>query len=361
MYACVASHSNADSDSDSDSNAESDSDYNSNSDSNADSDSDSDSNADSDSDFNSDSDADSVRLIRTGGCLGLRDVRVVVPTAILRGETAVLWCHFNLQGDSLYSVKWYKGRREFYRFTPKEDPPMKIFPIQGLYVDRTRSNDTQLTLNNMEPSMSGRYSCEVSADAPSFHTSLVSGDLEVVEVPYDRPVISGVRTRYRLGDKLRSNCSSSWSRPAAKLTWLVNDVQASPHQLVHYPIRREEESDRESSQLGLQLPVKPHHFETGRLKIRCIASIHDVYWQSTEKSVEEDRPKGIKLGAVGPEFVPNIPEPSTAHPRLRNNFYDDYEDIEKPAVPIPSVGSYSRRWRLLWVTPLMLSLLTVIR
>ncbi|XP_067009687.2 cell adhesion molecule 1 isoform X2 [Anabrus simplex] len=267
-----------------------------------------------------------LRCTGTGGCLGLRDVRVVVPIAILRGDSAVLSCHFNLEGDSLYSVKWYKGRREFYRFTPKEDPPMKIFPIQGLHVDRTHSNDTQLTLNHMEPNMSGRYSCEVSADAPSFHTSLVSGDLEVVEIPVDRPSITGVRARYRLGEELQCNCSSSWSRPAAKLTWLVNDEQASQHELKPYPARRDAHSDRENSLLGLQLVVKPHHFQTGRLKIRCIASIHDVYWQSTEKSVEEDRPKGIKLGAVGPEFVPNLPELSTAHPRLRNNLYDDYEN-----------------------------------
>jgi hypothetical protein len=60
---------------------------------------------------------------------------VTVPHAILLGETATLFCHFDLEGDSLYSVKWYKGRREFYRFTPKEDPAMKIFPIFGLEVE----------------------------------------------------------------------------------------------------------------------------------------------------------------------------------------------------------------------------------
>jgi hypothetical protein len=65
----------------------------------------------------------------------LKDVRVTVPAAVLKDGTATLFCHFDLEGDSLYSVKWYKGRREFYRFTPKEDPAMKIFPIFGLEVE----------------------------------------------------------------------------------------------------------------------------------------------------------------------------------------------------------------------------------
>lgn len=32
---------------------------------------------------------------------------------------------------------------------------------------------------------------------------------------------------------------------------------------------------------------------SGKLKIRCSASIYDIYWQSTEVSAEEDRPRVI--------------------------------------------------------------------
>ena len=42
------------------------------------------------------------------------------------------------------------------------------------------SNMTHVVLENVQFSTSGQYSCEVSADAPSFHTALVSGDLNVV-------------------------------------------------------------------------------------------------------------------------------------------------------------------------------------
>ena len=64
----------------------------------------------------------------------LRDVRVKIPTAVRKSDNVVLNCYYDMEGDSLYSVKWYKGRREFYRYSPKENPAMKAFPIAGVHV-----------------------------------------------------------------------------------------------------------------------------------------------------------------------------------------------------------------------------------
>lgn len=52
--------------------------------------------------------------------------------AVKEGDNAVLRCLFDLNGDSLYSVKWYKGGREMYRYMPREVPSVKVFPIAGL-------------------------------------------------------------------------------------------------------------------------------------------------------------------------------------------------------------------------------------
>ncbi|KAL9693659.1 hypothetical protein quinque_012944 [Culex quinquefasciatus] len=109
----------------------------------------------------------------------LRDVQVTVPQAVRRGDNAMLYCHYDMDGENLYSVKWYKGRREFYRYTPKENPAMKVFPVAGVIVKRVASNESQLMLVGLNVASSGKYSCEVSADAPSFHTMIVTGDLEV--------------------------------------------------------------------------------------------------------------------------------------------------------------------------------------
>lgn len=64
----------------------------------------------------------------------LRDVTVSVPKAIQKGENAILKCNYDMEGDILYSVKWYKGRREFYRYTPKENPAVRTFPVTGIHV-----------------------------------------------------------------------------------------------------------------------------------------------------------------------------------------------------------------------------------
>lgn len=66
---------------------------------------------------------------------GLRDVRITVPIAVKRGDNAQLICNYDLEGDTLYSVKWYKGSREFYRYLPKEKPAIKLFPVAGIVVD----------------------------------------------------------------------------------------------------------------------------------------------------------------------------------------------------------------------------------
>lgn len=49
------------------------------------------------------------------------------------------------------------------------------FPLQ-----RTASNESQVVLDAVTMPTSGKYSCEVSADAPSFHTLIAAAELEVI-------------------------------------------------------------------------------------------------------------------------------------------------------------------------------------
>ncbi|XP_065075235.1 uncharacterized protein LOC135698993 isoform X2 [Ochlerotatus camptorhynchus] len=236
-------------------------------------------------------------LIVAESSLGLRNVRVTVPTAIRKGEAAHLYCTYEMEDkERLYTIKWYKGKREFYRYTPQEPQPIKVFnTVSGVEVERSLSNESHVVIKSAN--VSGKFSCEVSADAPSFHTSIVSGDMEVIEPPVDKPSMIGTQMRYRAGDILRANCSSLNSKPAANLTWTINDMQVLPQQTRQYRPIKDESTGLETSILGISVMVSHSHFIKGKLKLKCEASIHQIYHESTERFLEEDRPRILATGS----------------------------------------------------------------
>lgn len=59
----------------------------------------------------------------------------VDPPSVSRGQSATFICTYDLQGAPLYSVKFYRGVLEFYRYSPSEVPTGKIFPFPGFNVD----------------------------------------------------------------------------------------------------------------------------------------------------------------------------------------------------------------------------------
>ncbi|KAG5684690.1 hypothetical protein PVAND_013907 [Polypedilum vanderplanki] len=222
---------------------------------------------------------------------GLGMVHVTIPNAIQSGRNAILTCDYELENDDLYSVKWYKGKREFFRYTAKEIPSIKIFKFPGIQVDVQSSNASRIVLNNVVPQISGKFSCEVSADAPSFQTHIVSGELQVVEFPEQNPTIDDIKQYYSVGDYLETNCTSNSSIPPAMLEWWINDVPAHIEHSIKYATIVDPISSRETSILGLRLPLTNEHFYQGRLKLQCIARIYDIYEKDVTRYVEEQYPR----------------------------------------------------------------------
>ncbi|KAF9791644.1 hypothetical protein SFRURICE_020043 [Spodoptera frugiperda] len=91
---------------------------------------------------------------------------LVEPSTVIRGGTAALICSRDMQGAPLYSVKWYRGNHEFYRYTPMEDPDTRVFGLPGIYVDMNRSNGTQVLLRRLDLTLAGNFSCEVVSLLP---------------------------------------------------------------------------------------------------------------------------------------------------------------------------------------------------
>lgn len=74
------------------------------------------------------------------GASGLRHVAVTVPLAVAPGDTVTLGCSYDLEGEPLYTVKWYKGSKEFFRYVPKELPHTRVFPLHGINVDVSKED-----------------------------------------------------------------------------------------------------------------------------------------------------------------------------------------------------------------------------
>nr|XP_032293579.1 cell adhesion molecule 3 [Drosophila virilis] len=261
-------------------------------------------------------------LLFTELAAGLRNVNVHIPAAVKRGDNALLICNYDIENDTLYAVKWYRGRREFYRYTPKENPAWKIFTkTNEIDVETTQSNASHVLLRNVPTSISGKFACEVSADAPTFDTSIVTADMEVVELPTQRPIITGIHSRYRLGDIINGNCSSDYSKPAANLTWWINDIQVPPNYLRTYDIQKHLAEHLESAVLELNFVVTTHHFIKGRLKLKCSARIHNIYAQESEKLIEEDRPRILASGRSPDMNMYPFDQPGDA---------DEHNDLQLP-------------------------------
>ena len=115
-----------------------------------------------------------------GFCSAIELKDVGVPAFAVKGKEAVLSCDYDLQGQQLYAIKWYKNGHEFYRFVPANGNPMTVYARSGVNVDRTRSDEKEIRLTDLNMDSTGRYRCEVSTEGPSFATVSNYGDMIVV-------------------------------------------------------------------------------------------------------------------------------------------------------------------------------------
>ncbi|KAF6203929.1 hypothetical protein GE061_002267 [Apolygus lucorum] len=174
--------------------------------------------------------------------------------------------------------------------------------FEGIY----SSNNTVVTLNNVQRELSGNYKCEVSADAPSFHTIIQESHVTVVEEPQDLPSITVEKHKYTYGEKIRANCSSRSSFPAANLTFFINDKEVGNNDFTsHTLFIKSEGNGLETALLALVTTAVPMIFPEGRLQLSCLASQFNLYRQSTAIILQEDTPTlAHVLGATPPHEPP---------------------------------------------------------
>ena len=57
------------------------------------------------------------------------------PHWVNQGEKVTLICRYDLGRDAIYSMKWFKGDQEVYRYVPTDQPEYKYFNAPGIIVD----------------------------------------------------------------------------------------------------------------------------------------------------------------------------------------------------------------------------------
>ncbi|KAG5871796.1 hypothetical protein JTB14_034063 [Gonioctena quinquepunctata] len=225
------------------------------------------------------------------GIAALKDVSVIIPPAVKVLDDVALQCHYDLEGEILYTVKWYKGPHEFFRFIPKELPNKMVFRQPGINVDVSKSSSTTVVLKNVQFEGTGRYQCEVSTDAPYFDTNMDSGFLYVVDIPEEDPEV--VIHKGEFGHSLEANCTAPPSFPPANITWLLNGEKISSTTQVSE--RMEGNSLKKSrvplvSFSTLELDIDSRALQGGKAILTCKVAIFNVYERAKEVVLEEERP-----------------------------------------------------------------------
>ncbi|XP_026274063.1 uncharacterized protein LOC113203532 [Frankliniella occidentalis] len=209
--------------------------------------------------------------LEAGGGACLRDVTLSVhPPAVERGQQARLVCNYDLENTKLYSVKYYRGQREFFRFFASEKPQTKVFAIGKvpINVDLSRSNATQVVLTNVDHALAGNVTCEVTVEP--FRMLIAGAILTVVELPRSPPKLWVHQDRYELGDQLLANCSAPPAVPPAQLSFQINNVTMPTAMDTAYHFT----ADREMwSALSLSMRLDHRHFQNGRLTLQCTAKL----------------------------------------------------------------------------------------
>ncbi|RWS26839.1 hypothetical protein B4U80_03340, partial [Leptotrombidium deliense] len=114
-------------------------------------------------------------MIRALNTLKISEFKV--PDKVNAGDEVQLICVYDLEGDALYTLKWYRDEKEFFRLEPKATPKIQFFNVAGINVDEYNSNETSVILKNVNNLTSGTFSCEISAEV-TFQTV----DLEKVMI-----------------------------------------------------------------------------------------------------------------------------------------------------------------------------------
>ncbi|XP_063598652.1 uncharacterized protein LOC134775124 [Penaeus indicus] len=237
----------------------------------------------------------------------IRITRVDVPPAIEVGSQGDLDCAWDEGQDQMYSVKWYQGANEFYRYTPAAKDPIQIFDLVSLDVDRQKSWGGTVRIANVTLAAGGLFHCEVSADGPTFHTASDYATLNVVG-----EWAGLVGSSYLARDWVDLTCTSKRSKPAPKVSFRINAEVAAPEWL-EPQVDTVDSAGLTTSSRRLRFYLLPELLQDGDARLQCIAEIPQIYRQVTEDLLSTRPPYQASVldasaaSALPPHLTDNTP------------------------------------------------------
>lgn len=103
---------------------------------------------------------------------------MIVPKEVIINSQVKLICDVELEGDSLYSLKWYLNGTEILSFMPSRNESMD-FLVDYLPLSFDSSNWTEVVIEDVSWHLEGTWSCEVFADS-SFQRDYASNSLVIL-------------------------------------------------------------------------------------------------------------------------------------------------------------------------------------
>ncbi|XP_055323945.1 uncharacterized protein LOC129578813 isoform X2 [Sitodiplosis mosellana] len=201
-------------------------------------------------------------------CTCLKDLKIYVPEAVAVDDAVTLSCYYNLE-------------------------------------NLTKSSEHTVTLRSVPRIISGTYQCEVSADAPLFHTETSKAKMLVAELPAHQPVLSvynapnNSKNGIAIGELLKATCVSGPSFPPVNFTWTVNgNIQPSsnvglrPIQAIEknivLPNTNDSDSNAKEAWSDMIARIDNHMLNSDNRKIlvRCETNIFNLYRGTAEAELK---------------------------------------------------------------------------
>ncbi|KAL7303208.1 hypothetical protein TKK_0004410 [Trichogramma kaykai] len=239
---------------------------------------------------------------------GLRAPAVVDP----RSPELLLRCEYDLGGNELYAVNWFRNEDVLFRYSPSLVPKATAYPgVADVNVSLEHSNAEQLLLighqdvqRNMK-SYEGTYVCEVSTERP-FLTDYGVANVSAAILPKANPVLEGLRHNYQVGEFLELACTSAPSLPPAELSFYLNgrkmdksrtriDRSGSPSADVASSVR-----------LVLSTKLERQHFQAGTLRVACVAHLPNVAGSSRDYRTEAMATLAARNQRLAQELPPSL-------------------------------------------------------